>query len=122
MQKGKRNNILAIITGSLTGVANGLFGGGGGMVAVPLMTHFMKTESKISHATALLVILPITAVSAAVYAVNGRADASVILPVSIGTVIGGIVGAFALKKLKTETVTKLFAAVMLFAGVKLLFF
>ena len=41
---------------------------------------------------------------------------------TIGVVIGGIAGALLLKKISNGFLIKLFAAVMLAAGVKLLFF
>ena len=122
MKNGVKEKCAMALTGALTGVANGLFGGGGGMIAVPLMTYFMKMKTKVAHATALLVILPITVVSAIVYIVSGRADFSIVLPISIGVTAGGAVGALLLSKLKPKIVVKIFAVVMLAAGVKLLFF
>ncbi len=122
MKNSVKEKCAMAFTGALTGVANGLFGGGGGMIAVPLMTYFMKMKTKVAHATALLVILPITVVSAIVYIVSGRADFSIVLPISIGVTAGGAVGALLLSKLKPKIVVKIFAVVMLAAGVKLLFF
>ena len=55
------------VSGALAGTVNGLFGGGGGMVLVPLLSGWCGMEGKRSFATCVAVILPLSAVSAAVY-------------------------------------------------------
>ena len=52
--------------GTLVGGANSLFGGGGGMLAVPLLNG-LGYEEKQSHATAILVILPVSFLSFLLY-------------------------------------------------------
>ena len=51
-----------ILCGAGVGLASSLFGGGGGMLAVPLLQKFDYT-TKQAHATAILLILPIAGVS-----------------------------------------------------------
>ena len=111
-----------VLTGALTGLANGFFGGGGGMIVVPLMTYLLKMKTKTAHATALAVILPITLISAGIYFLSGKFDWQTGLPASIGVVGGGLIGAWLLGKLSAKWLTKIFAVVMLVAGVKSLFF
>ena len=113
---------LMFLTGVVTGFLNGLFGGGGGMVAVPSFIIFTGTEPKKAHATAIALILPITVVSAAVYIFKGYFDLSLDLPVTVGVLGGGIAGALLLKKASNAFLVKFFAVVMFAAGVKLLFF
>ena len=48
------------------GVINGLLGAGGGMVVVPLLSA-LGVRGKKSHATALMVIVPLSLVSAILY-------------------------------------------------------
>ena len=93
MEEKIKEKLYLVLTGVLTGVANGFFGGGGGMVVVPLMTFLLKLRTKVAHATAIAVILPVT-----------------------------VVGAWLLGKLSAKWVTRIFAIVMFAAGVKLLFF
>ncbi len=107
-------------TGLLTGAANGLFGGGGGMLAVPLLTNLLGYDEKNAHATAILLIAPVCAISALVYIINGYFSASVAIPASVGSVAGGILGALALNKLPVLIVNILFVAVMLAAGIRLM--
>ena len=112
----------AIIIGVFSGFVNGLFGGGGGMIVVPLLCYLLKREGKESHATAILIILPLSLISSIFYAIFGKFNFSIGVPVSIGVVCGGVVGALLLSKLKAKWISIIFSVVMLFAGVKMLFF
>lgn len=122
MSEEIKNKLYLILTGVITGLANGFFGGGGGMIVVPLMTFLLKMKTKAAHATALAVILPITIISAVVYFLKGSFDYENGIPSGIGVIAGGIVGAWLLGKLSAKWITRLFAVVMLAAGIKLLFF
>lgn len=113
--------IKSALAGLGTGAVNGLFGGGGGMVAVPLLKNLLGYSEKISHATAILVIAPVCAASAVTYIAGGYLDASVIIPAAIGSVAGGIVGAKLLDKLPELVVNIVFIALMLAAGLRMLF-
>lgn len=120
MKIGK-NSFKKIIAGLLTGIVNGLFGGGGGMVVVPLMKNMLGYEEKYAHATAILVIAPVCAASLVTYIVNGYFSAEVILPAAVGSVAGGIVGAQLLDKLSSFWLNAVFLIVMLAAGLRMLF-
>ena len=109
----------AVYGGLALGAVNGLFGGGGGMVAVPILTGVLGYPSKQAHATAILIIAPVCAVSAITYIVNGFIDLSVIIPAAIGNVAGGLLGAKCLGKLPKLWVDITFVAVMLAAGLRM---
>ncbi len=116
----KKRDKRAILSGLAVGGINGLFGGGGGMVAVPLLANVLGYEQKEAHATAIFVIAPVCAVSVITYVINGYIDLSVIVPASIGNVLGGLLGAKFLGKLPKLFVQLTFIAVMLVAGVRML--
>ena len=118
----RKEKTLMVITGVLTGLINGFFGGGGGMVVVPLLIFLLKKKPKVAHATAILIILPISVVSGIMYIAFGHYKFSIGLPVIIGTIVGGLIGAILLKKLPPKWVIIIFSLVMLVAGVKMLFF
>lgn len=122
MKEKVKEKVYMALTGVLTGVANGFFGGGGGMIVVPLMSFLLKMKTKQSHATALAVILPITLISAFIYFMSGNFDFAIGVPSGVGVVAGGALGAWLLGKLSAKWLTKIFAVVMLIAGVKSLFF
>ena len=114
--------IVLVCAGIVTGLANGLFGGGGGMLVVPMLTFLAKMPVKNAHATAILIILPVSALSGFLYATFGHFSFSSGLPVTLGVLAGGVIGAFLLKKLSVKWVSAVFAAAMLAAGAKMLFF
>ena len=105
----------------MVGAANSLFGGGGGMLAVPLL---VKTglDEKSAHATAILLILPVSLLSFLLYVLRGFYNPSVLIPTALGVTAGGTLGAKLLGVLPTETVKKIFSILQLFAGIFLFFF
>ncbi len=120
-KKGAKKNILSVVFGSLTGLLNGLFGGGGGMIVVPTLTGILKKDQKTAQATAIFIILPVSFLSAVIYSSFGNLEYSVLTPTAIGVILGGTIGAKILKVAKNGTLFKIFYASMLFAGLKMIF-
>lgn len=120
MEQGKAQNGKRVLCGSLVGVANSVFGGGGGMLAVPLLERTGYAEKQ-AHATAILVILPVSLFSFLLYFLRGLYDFSVLVPTAIGVTAGGALGAVFLGKLPTKTVNLLFAVLQAAAGAFLFF-
>jgi len=119
MSKLKKTKF-SIGAGLAVGLVTGLLGGGGGMLAVPAIGR-MGLSAKEAHATAILVILPISLLSAAVYAAGGYADGYTLLWSGAGIVVGGALGAALLNRLNGVFVRILFAAVMTAVGIRLAF-
>ena len=105
----------------LIGTINGLIGSGGGVVAVNVLQGLNYSTQK-AHATSVLVMLPISFVSAMVYLVKGYFNYKVGVCGCVGALIGGIIGAILLKRLKEEIIKNVFTALMLLSGIKMLFF
>lgn len=121
MEKITPKTTQRIVCGSLIGAANSLFGGGGGMIAVPLLQKTGLSEKQ-AHATAILVILPVCALSYFLYALNGFSNAAVLIPTAIGVSVGGEIGAKLLSGLPVKIVNFLFAVLQLIAGIFLFVF
>ncbi len=117
----KTNSLKCALAGMLTGAVNGLFGGGGGMVAVPLAEKLLGYGEKRAHATAILMIAPVCAASVVTYFFAGSFRADVAIPAAAGAVAGGYLGARSLKVMPGYLVNILFIAVMLAAGLRMLF-
>ena len=66
MEEKSIKNVQRVASGTAVGAANSLFGGGGGMIAVPLLQKTGMSE-KSAHATAILVILPVSLLSFVLY-------------------------------------------------------
>ena len=91
------------------------------MICVPLLTRVMSFENKVAHASAIAIIFPISFVSACIYMTNSNVEIFSLLSVSLGVVIGGMLGAVLLKFLPEKIVRIIFVFVMLFGGIKLIF-
>ena len=116
LQNGKR-----IFCGGAVGLANSLFGGGGGMLAVPLLQKNGYAEKQ-AHATAILLILPVSLLSFFFYAWKGLYDFSVLIPTALGVTAGGALGAWLLGKLPVKIVNIVFACLQALAGIFMFFF
>lgn len=117
----KKQIIICLICGVFVGFVNGFFGGGGGMIVVPLLIFLLKLEEKKAHATAILIILPLSITSSIIYITKGGFELSNLGLTSLGVILGGILGAFILKKINNTALRFVFALVMICAGVKLMF-
>ncbi len=111
-----------ILTGALTGAVCGLFGGGGGMIVVPMLSILLAFKIKEAHATAIAIILPITLISGVIQIISGNYGLKVGIPTLIGSVLGGALGGVLLKKISNNWLVKIFAVIMFVAGLKLLVF
>ncbi len=107
--------------GLAAGVANGLFGSGGGTIAVPAMVFLLQAEEHRAHATALLIILPLTLVSSYFYLSNNYVDWNITWKAMAGGVIGGAIGAFLLNKCPSGLLRKIFGIFMIIAAFKMIF-
>lgn len=92
------SNWPARIAGGAAGLANGLFGGGGGMVFLPILSRFGTLEQRRLYATCVGVIFPVCAVSAAVYLWRGEIELMTALPYLIGRAHRRLAGRKALRK------------------------
>lgn len=121
MDKGKLKKYFWMsLGGSFIGFLNGFFGGGGGMVCVPVLNKIAGLSEKRSHATAIAIIFPLSLISAFIYVINGYIKSLPLITVTIGSLAGGIIGAFALKILPPKWVRIIFAVIMLVGGIKLI--
>lgn len=109
-----------ILIGLISGLLNGLFGAGGGSVVVPAMEHFLKMNQKKAHATAIAVILPMSAVSAAVYLRSGHFGLNLWIPVAAGGIAGGLAGAKLLAKMPKRPLSILFGIIIIISALKMI--
>lgn len=110
----------ARIAGAAAGAANGLFGGGGGMVFLPILSRYGALEPRKLYATCVGVIFPVCLVSAAVYLLRGDVSLSAAAPYLAGGAVGGWLGGKLYGRVPTGVLKWLFAAFLWYAGVKYL--
>ena len=118
MKKGKEGAPLwkRALPGFGAGRVNGLFGGGGGLLLVPMLRHLSHLECHKAHATAIVTTACLSAVSLVVYLNRGVIDWSLALPLAAGGAVGSAAGAFWLNRVPTRLLAKGFALFLLFSA------
>ncbi len=89
------------------------------MIAVPaLKAQGLNTRS--AHRSSVAFILPLSALSAVLYLVKGNVTLSDAWPFVPWGLVGAAVGTLMLKKMTPAVLRRIFGALMIFAGVKIL--
>ncbi len=114
-----KDTIKIVIIGIVTGLINGLFGSGGGTIIVPALIFLLSIEEHKSHATAIMIILPLTIISAYIYFKNNIIELNSSIIVMFGGVLGGFIGAKLLNKLSSNSLRKMFGIFMIVAALRL---
>jgi len=115
------HNAKILVLGAVIGLCNGLFGAGGGIVAVSSMVYLLGLSEHDAHATAISVILPLAVISAFIYFRSGHLDLDILAPVALGEVIGAIAGAWLLKYTSSVLLRRIFAMFIIFAALRMIF-
>lgn len=110
----------AALSGAAAGLANGLFGAGGGMVLLPLLSRLTDLEGHKSFASCVCIILPLSLVSTGVYALRGGSFALESVPYLIGGALGGVIAGMLLKRLPTKWLHRILGVFILWGGARLL--
>lgn len=116
MKKGK---LYFSILGAITGICNGIFGSGGGIVAVPMLQKG-GIPIKNSHATSLALTLPLSLMSAFFYASDGDFQWSYALKLIPLGLAGAVLGSLFMKKIPTKLLKQLFGVLLIIAGGRML--
>ena len=111
-----KKNSLYHIAGAAGGFVNVLFGGGGGMVLVPLLLRGGKLQAKETFASAVAIIFPICAVSflAQLFFVDFPWLQSV--PYLIGGAAGGLLGGKLFRSMPPLWLKRIFALFILYGA------
>lgn len=123
--------ILLALGGICAGMINGFLGSGGGIILIFVMTVFASRifpenkqngnneKTKSLFATAVASILPMSAVSVIFYLTRGSFDIGESLIFLIPAAIGGTAGALLMEKLSPAFLRVIFAALMIWAGIRM---
>ena len=122
----KNNKILDVFKlvgiGFLSGIINGFFGAGGGLLLVPMITYVTKNDSKKAHATTLVCVMFMCLASSIIYLIKKQLNFKLILVCLIGSLIGSMIGTKLLKNLKNNIIDLVFSLVLVFAGICMIIF
>ena len=101
--------------GAAAGAANGLFGAGGGMILVPLLTAFRLTDEEEVFPSSVSIILPICVISLIV-GTGWDLPFQEALPYLLGGVIGGLVAGITGKKIPVKWLHRVLGIFVLWGG------
>ncbi len=113
--------LLALLAGLGTGIAGGLFGVGGGIVLIPIMTGLFKLTQHRAHGTSLAVIGATALVSVTVYASHGNVTWWTALFVAVASIFTARLGARLTTRFSPFGLAKVFAVFLFIVALRLLF-
>ena len=113
-----KNTLKYALAGAAAGAVNGMFGAGGGMVLVPLFLRWVRLDGRRALATAVAMILPLSAISATVVWFRAGLDIRGALPYLLGGLIGGFIGGRVFKKVPPALMHRLLGLFILFGGIR----
>lgn len=116
----KRTTFKKLSGGVVIGIVNGLFGAGGGIIAVPILGR-SGMDDKTAHASSVAVILPISIFTLSLYLLNGRVELTEGLKYIPWGILGAIAGTKLLSKIPTIWLRRVFGLLITFAGVRFFF-
>lgn len=104
--------------GICTGILNGLFGSGGGMVAVPFLRSGGLNEKK-AHASSVAVLSALSAISTGIYLYRGSMDVPDALPYLPGAILGSLGGGWLMPRIPVKWLKRIFGLIMIYGGIRM---
>ncbi len=111
----RKNVFLTAAAGAAAGIVNGLFGAGGGMILVPLLTALTDLEEREVFPASISIILPMCFITLGFYAENGLPWMTA-APYLIGSTIGGVLAGIWGKKIPTVWLHRGLGVLILWGG------
>jgi uncharacterized membrane protein YfcA len=103
------------------GTVSGLLGIGGGIIKVPAMTVFCNIPARIATATSTFMIGVTAVASAFLYFGRGQVRPALTAVVILGVLAGSAAGTQVARRLRSHQLIRLFALLLVFASVQMLF-
>ena len=116
----KKKSIGIILSGLGAGTVNGLFGAGGGMVLVPMLTRWTDFEEDEIFPTSISVMLPVCMVSLWVSTLHTSLPFTQAGPDLLGSAGGGILAGLWGKQIPTLWLHRILGAFVLWGGIRYL--
>lgn len=117
----KKHKLLGpILAGLGAGAVNGLFGAGGGMILVPLLSLLTALEDDEVFGASIAVILPICIVSLTATAISGSIAWQQSIPYLFGSAAGGLAAGIWGRKIPAKWLHRGLGIFILWGGIRYL--
>ena len=115
--------VLIFSAAFLSGTLNALIGAGGGILLTYAISRLYRgdfSDKRDIYVNSQASMIPCCALSFAIYASEGHFSVTAALPLSVSAVIGGVLGSLLLSKINSRVIGKLFAALVIFSGIRMI--
>ena len=110
----------AALAGVLAGMVNGIFGGAGGMVLIPLLGLWTDAEPESIFPLSVCVMLPVCGLSLWLASRSGPLPWADTLPYLLGSALGGILAGRLGQRVPTLWLHRIFGILLLWGGIRYL--
>ncbi len=111
---------IPFLIGIASGVLAALCGVGGGVIMVPAFVMLLGLPQKMAVATSMAVIVPTAIAATSQHVKNELVDWKIAIPTAIAATLTSFFVADYVKQFKNETLTRIFAVVIISFGVMML--
>lgn len=108
--------VITCILASLGGLASGLFGVGGGVVTVPLLSQVARVPIRAAASTATLALMVTAGAAGAVHFAHGTVPPDAVAAALLGILPGGLLGARLQRHLPERAMRLVFAVLCFFVA------
>jgi len=112
--------IQMVLTGVAVGIFSGLFGIGGGTVAIPALVLLFAFTQQTAQGTSLLMMVPTALMGAFTYWKGGRLEVLAALALMLGGIPAARLGARLALSLPQDTLKTLFALFLVIVAVRMM--
>lgn len=109
-----------LIAGGCAGLVNGLFGAGGGMILIPLLTRLTDLEESKLFSSSIAIIAPICIVSLAILSQTAPLPWAEAMPYLAGSVAGGFLAAKLGRRIPVKWLHRVLGVLILWGGIRYL--
>ncbi len=111
--------VILVLIGAVGGLLSGLFAVGGGIIMVPLLVLFARFDMRNAAATSMAAILPAALGGSITYLVHGEIDLVAGSLISIGAVIGAMIGSALLTRIPLTWLRWIFIVFVVLVAVRM---
>ena len=119
----KAKNYVLLGASALSGFCNSVIGAGGGILLSLAILRLARDEipdRRDVYINSQAAMIPGCALSCLIYSMNGSLDATGFSMYAIPAALGGILGSLLLTKIKSSWISRLFAFLVIWSGIKMI--